>query len=81
MATGFSISLFPFGSRRYAHLLCADAFGFYLTEFHIAASRLSERADQEIDLTRTRGFEIGGFLVGVRLGVVVVRLRPILGRA
>ncbi len=48
-------------------------------EFHVAASRLSECADQEIDLARARGFELDGFLVGVRLGVVVVRLRPILG--
>jgi hypothetical protein len=31
-ATGVSISLFPFGSRHYAHLLCADAFGFYLLD-------------------------------------------------
>ena len=48
-------------------------------EFHVAASRLSECADQEIDLARARGFELGRFVVGVRLGVVIVRLRPILG--
>jgi hypothetical protein len=48
-------------------------------EFHVAASRLSECADQEIDLAHARGFELGGFLGGVRFGGVVVRLRPILG--
>ncbi|MGA7796290.1 MAG: hypothetical protein WCA19_24940 [Candidatus Acidiferrales bacterium] len=32
-----------------------------------------------MDLARARGFELCRFLVGVRLGVVVVRLRPILG--
>ena len=36
-------------------------------------------ADQETDLARARGFEFGRFLVGVRLGVVLVRLWPILG--
>src|SRR5580704_13534082 len=50
-----------------------------MSEFHVAASRLSECAYQEIDLACAGGFALCGLIVGVGLGVVVMRLGPILG--